>query len=206
MGALSAVPAGWCEVTLKKWENINDHDLGHVKDKDSPKLTDDYEFRRVASPDQTLYVTDTRADVRIKFVAIVLFSPLIFLFKIIFRIGRLVTQVGINLAKGRFWEAIKNGAKSLRDVVQTPFLVLGEVACAVYGWFDPFVGRIGVGSLEKIENHGAHFPQSCMESSSGLDNCDPFTSKSGVMYLYPCMQSRGHLSDPKFDVTKWVPV
>lgn len=206
MSGLSGLPADWCQVNLKKWENPDEPSMGYVKDRRSPSLQDDYELRYFASPEGKLFVPDSRGDVRMKHVAIVLFSPLIFVAKMIFRIGRFLAQVGVNLVHGRLWEMFKGGAKALRDIIFTPFLWVAMVACSIYGWADPFGGRLGVGAIENFENQKISFKDSCLESRGGLADCSALTNDEGAFYIAPCMQVRGNLHDGKFDVVKWVKV
>ena len=129
------LPAAWCLVEAKQYVNPKKHDQGFVlyQEKRHPDLQlegdvirkeEDGSFigRYLLDPQtKKLYYPDNAADVRLKCVEIIIFSPFYYGLKVLHDAVILVSRAVNNIVKGSVWEAVKEVGAALWDIVKGPF-------------------------------------------------------------------------------------
>lgn len=138
-----------------------------------------------------------------------------------FKCGRdclvLIANVSVDLKEGRVWCVIKDIGGFVFDKIRDPIFAVAVIACAFFGLFFPFEGRVAIERVERAWHHVDHLREiGALEGSNhNLDvmhlpstiqvvpdhkGIYPFFSQEYCLFIAYCYQTHGNSSDRRYEI------
>lgn len=154
---------------------------------------------------------ETEEVLRIKDSEIIFFMPLYLIVKCARDCLVTITSIAVDLKHGRIWCVLKDIVGFVWGKVRDPFFAIAVLACAIFGLYSPFEGRVVLARVEREWHHVEDLRDPEMrihhhacrhglteKDAKANESVPVFFSRDYYFLIAYCFQPHGSSNDPRY--------